>query len=434
MRIAWFTPFADVSAIGRFSKHVGERLSQAVDIVVWTDSLEPLLETSLQLVRYADDRSAVGRLGGYDLVVYNVGNSARYHRHILPAAARAPGIVILHDRVLDHLLAELSGERRSWDLYLDSTESQYGVQRREEAAAGLARGDPPWDDDEQLARFPLFATAVAGALGVVVHSRSHARVVREVYGGPLRTLFLPAYRAELPPSPAPPRGKPPVVLLTIGMVNRNKRIHDVIEALGRDAQLARQVRYVVAGPALDLHYRHELDRLITRYGLEERVDIVGQVSEPDRERLLREADALVTLRYPSTEGGSASLMEGIEKAKPVIVYEAGVFAEAPDDAVVKVPPCDTRALADAMVRIVTDPERRTIVGAAARSYAERHTIEAYARGFLSFVEDASARQAKARLVERVATSLGDLGVLPGDSPVARIAELLGPILDENDGR
>ena len=84
------------------------------------------------------------------------------------------------------------------------------------------------------------------------------------------------------------------------------------------------------------------------YDLDETVQLVGY--QPD-EVLERSSGTLMcssTFASPPFEGASASLMQGLALGKPTLVYETAGFAELPDDAVVKVPPADRRALITAL--------------------------------------------------------------------------------------
>ena len=55
--------------------------------------------------------------GAYDAVVYQIGNNG-YHDYVYEAAVAHPGIVVLHESNLHHLLTDLTIRREDWDGYV----------------------------------------------------------------------------------------------------------------------------------------------------------------------------------------------------------------------------------------------------------------------------------------------------------------------------
>jgi hypothetical protein len=90
MRIAWVTPFAAASALGAHSAAVSAALALVpeVEVEIWTADAEPLHATRLRVRQLGRD----GGPEGYDAVFDNYDGAAE-------AAARRPGIVILHRRL-----------------------------------------------------------------------------------------------------------------------------------------------------------------------------------------------------------------------------------------------------------------------------------------------------------------------------------------------
>jgi glycosyltransferase involved in cell wall biosynthesis len=389
VKIAWVAPLAAESAIARFSTHVASRLARGADVEYWTDSASPRHACDVPVVQWTHAAAAAERLRSADVVAYNIGDSLPFHGRILDLLERRPGIVILHDRVLHHMFVGRYLEQGGAAAYAEALHRQHGERAARVAKRALAWRISPWENDRFVDRYPLFGDAVAGATGVIVHSASHAAALR---GVPVRVrqLYLPAYDVELPP-PAPYDGGDParpLRMVTVGWVNPNKHVDAVLRALGADPVLRERLRYDVLGPLNDSrgHATH-LRTLIAELGLEDVVQLRGFVDEPTLRAELSAADIFVNLRAPAMEGASASLMESLEHGRPIVVYDTGVYAELPDDAVVKVPPRDDAALGRALRVLVDDRGRRVALARAARDCAERHTIEGYGRGFLDFVDE-----------------------------------------------
>jgi len=157
-----------------------------------------------------------------------------------------------------------------------------------------------------------------------------------------------------------------LLLVTVGHLNPNKRIHAVIDALGRNSRLAENLTYAVLGPA-DPAYHHRLQAAVKAYGLEKVVRFLGYVSDQVLQSYVTHADACVNLRYPAHGGrfriGRGRMMQG----KAMLVTDTGFFAELPDHCVLKVNPArEQEELAAALERLLTDPSLRAAMGAPGR--------------------------------------------------------------------
>ena len=84
---------------------------------------------------------------GTDLCVYHIGNNPDAHGWIVEALRRTPGVVVLHDFVLHHLVAGLTIGRRDGHGYLDAMEREGGVVGRLLGHAVLDKRIPPlWEN------------------------------------------------------------------------------------------------------------------------------------------------------------------------------------------------------------------------------------------------------------------------------------------------
>src|SRR5438552_851356 len=124
MKIAWFTPLNRQSAIGQYSARILEELVQTEQVVVYvsdTDQVDACwpVNADLAMLSKIEPEQLPHLLSGYDCVVYNMGNHHGYHGRIYEASLRHPGIVILHDVVLQHFFGGYFLEYlRDWDAYI----------------------------------------------------------------------------------------------------------------------------------------------------------------------------------------------------------------------------------------------------------------------------------------------------------------------------
>lgn len=436
MRIAWFTPFWKESAIGTFSRHIAERLSEAHEVELWVPEAADCQLTELPVVEFDPERFGSELPPGIDVAVYNLGNNAAFHAAILRVARNVPGIVILHDAVLHHLFLDASRQNGSHDLecYSSALTRWYGQDVSVDALR-LVRQDgehgyPPIDF---CARYPLLEEATLGALGVVVHSEAQYERVTPWWLGPIARLDLPSYQAER--VVARPKVEVSVSdklnVLSIGWVGQAKQTHIALQALASRPELAGRIHYRIAGPVdLDSEYGREVLEIIKTGELESCVEFLGYVEENELERLIDWADVFINLRWPSTEGGSAALAEQLIRAKPVIVTRSGLFAELPDEAVIKVPPDDPAAVADALERLLDSGSLRSTIGDAAWETARRHTVERYARGLEAIAEKGPDWALLLAVLDRVGDVLAMLHADPAlgvfETVGAELSQVFGP--------
>ncbi len=156
-------------------------------------------------------------------------------------------------------------------------------------------------------------------------------------------------------------------ITTVGNIRRVKG-HDLfIRAAAVVLQRFVDASFSIAGEVLEPDYFNELLGLVKELGLSERFHFVGGVANP-REHL-RSADLFV---LPSrSEGFSNAIIEAMAASLPVVATAVGGNAEAVQDGLTGfiIPPEDSGALADAMIRLLADPATARSMGAAGKQAA-----------------------------------------------------------------
>jgi glycosyltransferase involved in cell wall biosynthesis len=409
MRIGWFTPYSRQSAIGEVSQHVVSELAGRAEVELWITGGDDPREATVPVFDLDDGPPTDEQLHGYDWCVYHYGVHAAIHN----VAIRRPGIVVLHDRVLQNLFSGMWIARdRDPARYVERMGAWYGEPGRRVAVdAMIGRGGRPWDNVEDNLRFPLWEEAMIGAVGVLTHADSHAEHIRREWGGPVRRAGLPTYPSDWvdqPDPPAMPNGR--LQLLTVGHVNPNKRVLEVVRALARNADMADLVRYTIVGSFHpDSAYVAEIRAEITRHGLDDCVELLGWRDDGELNRLMGQADVFVNLRWPTLEGSSASLVRQLPWGKPIVTFDSGFFGELPPGAVVKIPPQDYDGLAADLRTLVQDAALRDRIGAAGREAARSMTVAAYAEALLLLIDDAERWAPMSNLCDRVADEIALLG-------------------------
>jgi hypothetical protein len=118
LRLAYFTPLPPApTGIADYSWELLPQLAQLAEITVF--SPEPLGKPA-GLNQFFDVRpiSVYAPLRmEFDLPIYQMGNS-NHHEIIYQQALRYPGVVVLHDYYLHHLLATMTGSEESYGAYV----------------------------------------------------------------------------------------------------------------------------------------------------------------------------------------------------------------------------------------------------------------------------------------------------------------------------
>ncbi|WP_219520018.1 glycosyltransferase [Nonomuraea ceibae] len=169
-----------------------------------------------------------------------------------------------------------------------------------------------------------------------------------------------------PDGPVAPRDGRPLVL-SIGRLVPRKGVDTVIAALRRlpDADL------VIAGGRADDEEAVRLRDLAGRYGLGDRVRVIGSVPREDVPALMRSADVLVAV--PWYEPFGMVPVEAMACGVPVVASAVGGHLDTVAGAGLLVPPRRPRALARALRDVLDNPDRRRELGeAGARRARDRY--------------------------------------------------------------
>lgn len=185
-------------------------------------------------------------------------------------------------------------------------------------------------------------------------------------------IALPAQSVVLQPWPAEP------LILSVGRLAREKGHADLLSAL-EEVQPPCRLLFVGDGPE-----RPEL--LAGARRLRQPVDFAGQVNDV----WPYYAQAQVFVLPSWSEGAPNALLEAMGAGLPIVATDVGGVSEIVerDREALLVPPREPKALAAALVRVLSDPQLAARLGAAARRRAELDFGElARAQKLLSIYEE-----------------------------------------------
>ena len=318
-----------------------------------------------------------------DVALYHVGNNPQAHGWIVDALRRRPGVVVLHDLVLHHLVAGLTLARGNPGAYIAAMERDGGEEARRLAeAVSRGRQRPPWETAPE--RYPLAGAILDHATGLIVHSHYTERGARaEGYAGKIWRIPLAA--APVPDVP-PARIDGSPLIGSFGHVNPAKRIPQLLRAFVQLRKSHPDARLVLAGAIAP---GFELDRRIDGLGLQGAVVSSGYVDDRTLWSLMAACDVIVSLRAPTMGETSAAALQALALGKPLVVSALGWFAELPPEAARQIPVGgpEIDVLADALEELTADETLRRRMGDAAIEYVRtEHDLEHVAEQYLGALE------------------------------------------------
>lgn len=439
MKLAYWSPLSPRgTGIADYSEELLPYLAdKGADIHLFVDDYEPDNPAIVERFPWhpAREYEEVAEREGFDLNLYQIGNSS-YHRYALNAALRFPGVVVLHDLVLQHLFLGLSVERGDAALYVSEMKRAYG-----ERGAALGRQiAAALGSDLLTSKFPLCERMIERSYGVLVLTRFMQRWLERRFGSipvgkfigraphhyaPAPPLFEPASRKVIDTKADARRalGLPEeaFVVASFGLATRAKRIDRALEGFRRflaTSASTTDARFLVVG---EVQEGFELDpALVTALG--DRLVLAGRQPMDRFYLYMLACDVVVNLRFPSTGELSGTLIRTLGMGKPVLVSNTGPFAEFPEHTVARIDlglP-EVEAIAGTLRLFYERPDLQAAMGRFAREHVESsYKLEDEADAYMAFLEKVvAARQEgslappppydQADLAASVMTSIADM--------------------------
>ena len=377
------------------------------------------------------------RTSRYDLIIYHMGNDI-VHRFVYITLLEYPGLVVLHEPMLHHLMLQMLQEGWNDSNYARELNYNYGVVRDDiQRLVGA--------DATELSRFqyPMIQRVIDSALGIIVHSEyARLEVLKSNPNRPVRKINFPNVlsqdAAELSLEEARRRigiDTDAFLIGTFGFVTPAKRIESILDTLMELRREVPEARLAVVGGTVP---EYPLDDLVQSRGLSEIVISPGYVSWQDFMLYMRACDVAVALRWPSAGETPAALIRLMGQGVPTVVSDYKAFREFPEEVCLKVNPAREREeLLYHLRRAYNDREMLASLGERARVYVEeRHRVEDTARQYAEFahsvlmggftkevtgkVPQSVEAAFRENLLEEVVATLEEMGVDPNSVELLRV--------------
>jgi glycosyltransferase involved in cell wall biosynthesis/SAM-dependent methyltransferase len=378
MRLAFFSPLPPVkSGIADYSAALLDPLARMAQVEAFAQAPA------------AFDPSSYGAL------LYQLGNNP-HHVFVYETALAYPGVVVLHEGNMHHLIAEATIRRGNWDAYMRELEISGGPEALEYAkryVRTLERG-PQYE-------IPMLRTILERSRGVIVHSDAVAEVVREHgFQGPVAKIPHGAWIAQADRMAHRTRlgldERTPLIGI-FGFLKPYKRIAESLRAFRRLIRVVPEARLILVGEA---HPELPLASMISSMGLSAHARHIDFAPIEDFNGYMAACDVVLNLRYPTVGESSGTLLRALGMGKAVVVSNVGSFREYPDAICLKAPVDATEEdhLFEYLNLLVTRPEVARELGARAAAWVSKEcNWEVVARRYTDFLEAVSeGREVEAR--------------------------------------
>jgi glycosyltransferase involved in cell wall biosynthesis len=400
MKIAIFTPLNPVkTGIADYNEEMLPELRKYAEIDLYIDNgYTPSNRRISDGFPIHVFNAAAFRPQNYDAIVYHMGNNYSAHKYIYEAMKVFPGIVVLHDYVLQGFYAEMLKANRNHVRYLELLQRFYPSAGVRLAQRMIDRLPYPIWESELAMQFPLNEEIIGLAKALIVHSDYLKTLIKQNHSLP--AVKIPLHGHNLQPYDRPQVRKElgfnddDLVLLSTGFVTKNKRYETIIPALNELA--IANLKYVIIGQD-EANYLKILSqgtlggRSVTTVPLGGKsLSIIrkGFVAHADLEKYLAAADICLNLRYPTMGENSASLLRMMSCAKPVLVSDTGSYQELPGEAVIKIS-CDVdeKEMIKRFLQALADDVdfRQSLGREAARYAAQECSLAGCAKQYAEFI-------------------------------------------------
>jgi glycosyltransferase involved in cell wall biosynthesis len=317
-----------------------------------------------------------------DTALYHIGNN-QLHGAIYDQALAHPGVVVLHDAVLQHFfLGRFTAQR-----YVDEFIFNYGEWTRS-LAEDLWKHRARSAADPRYFAWPILKRIATTASAIIVHNPAAATIVQR-HAPHARIIEIPHLfvKPETPSGVDALRfraglglGSRTLLVGVFGHQRESKRLPVVLRALQRAWDSGADARLLVAGSFAS----SDLQRSLAGQLSDPRILRVGYLPESDFWRYAAAVDLCINLRYPTAAETSGIAIRLMGIGKPVAFSDGAEIARFPENACLRVEtgPVEEELLADYIAWLARDREAAEQIGRRAAAHiSAHHALETVAKRY-----------------------------------------------------
>jgi len=388
-RLAFVSPLPpERTGIADYSAELLPALAEHydIDVVVAQDRVDDPWINEHCAIR--DVRWFLSHAGDVDRALYHFGNS-QFHQHMFKLLRMIPGVVVLHDFFLSHIIAHMERvgiEPNAWTEALYS--HGYDAVRERFRARNL---------ESVIWKYPCNLDVLQRALGLIVHSGYSVDLARQWYGSIQEADWAVIPLMREPQSNVDRRKAREAVGFTdddfvvcsFGLLGPSKLNHRLLDAWLASRLSEHNNSYLVfVGENHGDVYGQALLSRIGNSKASKRIRITGWVNADTFRQFLAAADVAVQLRTLSRGETSAAVLDCMNHGLATVVNANGSMAELAEEAVWMLPDeFDNAALIEALEILWREPERRRALRARAREVIlTRHAPAECGRRYVDAIE------------------------------------------------
>jgi glycosyltransferase involved in cell wall biosynthesis len=311
-----------------------------------------------------------------DIALYHIGNN-QLHGEIYDRALAHPGVLVLHDAVLQHFfLGCLTAPQ-----YIDEFVFNYGEWTRS-LAEDLWKHRARSAADPRYFAWPMLKRIATAAKAVIVHNPAAAAMLLR-HAPEARVFEIPHLfvTPRIPPEVETLRfraglGLGPRTLLAgvFGHQRESKRLAVVLRAFERVWRSGADARLLIAGSFAS----SDLERSLAGQLSDPRIIRAGYLDESDFWRYAAAVDLCANLRYPTAAETSGIAIRLMGLGKPVAFSDGPEVSRFPENACLRIEtgPCEEEMLAAYLMWLARDGEAGKAIGERAAAHiAAHHALE-----------------------------------------------------------
>ena len=189
--------------------------------------------------------------------------------------------------------------------------------------------------------------------------------------------------------------KDDIILMSVGRLALEKNWETLIKAAASVIRKQSNVKLVILGEGAE---HKELEKQALELGIAENVEFPGRIGPENVPNYLAAADVFCFASITETQG--LATLEAMAAGLPVAAVAASGTSDAVEDGKQGfLTPNDSTALAQAIEKLVIDPDLRKSMGTEARSKAKEYDIVHQAQRLLSVYEEAKEAAKAGRFVK-----------------------------------
>lgn len=379
-RIALISPMPPAaSGVADYSMSLLEHLSELARVEVFTspDAHRPSLK-GVDWYSYNDFDMVERIRGTHDARIFALGNSA-HHVEPLRILRAKGGIVMAHDVCYTGLMGALSRDNpdmvdaKSAQLLHDMATGQRPLYHRDHMSIAI--------NAYYTLNGLLCAPVLGNAKQILVHSDVAAMLARANLPAWQRATvsIVPFGHTLRPASPQEQRD----VVASFGIIHNIKESDTVCAAFIELAPRHPGVKFALVGEVVDPDLGEELQAMVDRSGLGNRLLLTGRVDDQEYSGWLKRAKLAVQLRAHSNGETSGAVADCLGAEVAVVTSNAGAAASLAGVTQLVEPGISVQDLVKILDDLLSDDEARADLAVRGLEYAKRNSFDVAARAVLA---------------------------------------------------